>query len=163
MRLKVGHEPTGCPPNGQHRLRRTDLRSVKALPLADHVVDLVLSDNVIDHARDPARFLSECARVLAPGGWFYFTVHVHHWLYGIGGRAYNALHRLGVAPDVPAFPTHTFHFTTSEVDAFALAAGFRVIERWIEPAPTYVRAGRSSDHLKRLLPKNATLRLVLRR
>lgn len=38
------------------------------LPLADRSVDLVVSFETIEHVDDQARFLDECARVLAPGG-----------------------------------------------------------------------------------------------
>ena len=48
------------------------------LPFDDASFDIVLSDNVIDHAEDPQRIVNEMTRVLKPGGVLYFTVHVHH-------------------------------------------------------------------------------------
>jgi SAM-dependent methyltransferase len=44
-----------------------------ALPFADGTFDLVLSHAVIEHVADAARYLKECARVLAPGGALYLS------------------------------------------------------------------------------------------
>jgi SAM-dependent methyltransferase len=38
------------------------------IPLPDDSVDLIVSFETIEHVPDPARFLDECVRVLAPGG-----------------------------------------------------------------------------------------------
>lgn len=37
-------------------------------PVADESVDIVVSDNVLEHVQDPERFFSEMARVTRPGG-----------------------------------------------------------------------------------------------
>jgi SAM-dependent methyltransferase len=37
-------------------------------PVADAVADLCVTDYVLEHVREPAQFLSECHRVLKPGG-----------------------------------------------------------------------------------------------
>jgi SAM-dependent methyltransferase len=42
--------------------------SVEQLPLADDSFDTVVSFETIEHVDDPATFVSECARVLTPGG-----------------------------------------------------------------------------------------------
>jgi SAM-dependent methyltransferase len=44
-----------------------------ALPFRDGTFDLVLSHAVIEHVADAARYLRECARVLAPGGYVYLS------------------------------------------------------------------------------------------
>ncbi len=44
-----------------------------ALPFADGAFDLVLSHAVIEHVADAPRYLRECARVLAPGGFVYLS------------------------------------------------------------------------------------------
>lgn len=64
------------------------------LPFADASFDMLVSINLIEHLRDEKQFLSECARVLRPGGkialttanldfilhdWFYDKTHVHEW------------------------------------------------------------------------------------
>ncbi len=39
------------------------------LPLPDHSVDVIVSDNTFEHVEDPYRFAAEIDRVLVPGGW----------------------------------------------------------------------------------------------
>lgn len=45
------------------------------LPLPDNDVDLVLSTQVLEHVDDPARYLTECYRVLRPGGSLVLSTH----------------------------------------------------------------------------------------
>jgi SAM-dependent methyltransferase len=58
-------------------LGRANLRFVQAdgtsLPFRDGAFNLVLSHAVIEHVADAPRYLSECARVLEPGGWMYLS------------------------------------------------------------------------------------------
>lgn len=52
-----------------------------SLPLTDEAVDVVFSSQVLEHVADPALYLSECARVLRPGGKLLLSTHgimVHH-------------------------------------------------------------------------------------
>lgn len=137
------------------------------LPLGDGVVALVLSDNVLDHAEDPARFLRECRRVLAPDGVLYLAVDVHHPVYGWLGALYNRLFRLGVYRLVPAFPSHPFHFKRSEVTGLVEAAGFEA--RFLagghrQDAPSFSRPGsRPYDRVKRIFFKNSRYEVVAQR
>jgi SAM-dependent methyltransferase len=41
------------------------------LPFADNTFDALISINVLEHVETPILFLSECKRVLRPGGYFY--------------------------------------------------------------------------------------------
>lgn len=134
------------------------------LPLGDAVADLVLSDNVVDHAADPRRFLSECARVMKRGGRLYFTVDTHHRVWRWAAVAYNRLHDLGVRLEVPAFPDHPFHFTRREVEGLFEQAGLRVLWARGEPAPKpRIRKRRPYDMLKHVFFKNARLEIVAER
>jgi SAM-dependent methyltransferase len=81
------------------------------LPFDDASFDIVLSDNVIDHAEDPQRIVDEMARVLKPGGVLYFTVHVHHPIYHLASRIYGAWRALGLPGEVTPFADHTVHLT----------------------------------------------------
>lgn len=49
----------------------TIIASALALPFADGCADLVVLQGVLEHVRDAERTLSECYRVLKPGGLFY--------------------------------------------------------------------------------------------
>ncbi len=42
--------------------------SATSLPLPDRSIDLIVSFETIEHVPEPARFVQECARVLAPSG-----------------------------------------------------------------------------------------------
>src|SRR4051812_3506104 len=57
---------------------RTIAAAGEHLPFADASFDVVLCDNVVDHAEDPPAIVRELARVLAAGGLLFFTVNVHH-------------------------------------------------------------------------------------
>ena len=45
------------------------------VPVADDSVDAVLSTQVLEHVADPALYLSECRRVLRPGGRMLLSTH----------------------------------------------------------------------------------------
>ena len=51
------------------------------LPLADECADTVTSFQVLEHLREPGMFISECRRILRPGGSLFMTVpfmwHIH--------------------------------------------------------------------------------------
>ncbi len=48
---------------------------IEELAAEDRSVDLVLCTQVLEHARDPAAALRECARVLRPGGHLFASTH----------------------------------------------------------------------------------------
>jgi len=74
-----------------------DVRAVaEHLPLADGRADLVLCTQVLEHVADPARAVSEMARVLRPGGiclltthgtWFYHPDPEDYWRWTPAGLA----------------------------------------------------------------------------
>ena len=49
----------------------TTIASALALPFADSLADLVVLQGVLEHVEDAEKTLSECHRVLKPGGLFY--------------------------------------------------------------------------------------------
>lgn len=51
------------------------IRPDGSLPLEDASFDAVLSTQVLEHVSDPALYLSECARVLRPGGRLLLSTH----------------------------------------------------------------------------------------
>src|ERR687885_1871898 len=82
----VGCDPLACEyaalfPAWQRRAQ-TIAAAGERLPFADSSFDVVLCDNVVDHAEGPALIVREIARVLAHGGLLYFTVNFHHAVWG---------------------------------------------------------------------------------
>ncbi|MDQ3712953.1 MAG: methyltransferase domain-containing protein [Acidobacteriota bacterium] len=85
------------------------------LPFSDSSFDVVLSDNVIDHAEKPIAILEEITRVLKPSGLFYFTVNVHHPIYSMASTAHGFWNALGIRYELSPFADHTVHFTESQI------------------------------------------------
>ena len=52
-----------------------EIRPDGTLPVEDASVDAVLSTQVLEHVTDPALYLSECLRVLRPGGRLLLSTH----------------------------------------------------------------------------------------
>ena len=47
----------------------------QSLPLGDETMDAVVSFQVLEHVQDPAHYLSECRRIVRPGGCLVLTTH----------------------------------------------------------------------------------------
>ena len=82
--LKVADQYIGVDwPHGKHDHANVDLFAdlTKELPFHDGVADTVVSFQVLEHLAEPVTFLSECFRILKPGGRLVMTVpfmwHVH--------------------------------------------------------------------------------------
>jgi len=92
----------------------------ESIPFGDAAFDIVISDNVIDHAERPLAILDEIVRVLKPGGLLYFTVNVHHPIYEVVSRAHGLWNAAGLKFELSAFADHTVHFTEARIrDEFA--------------------------------------------
>lgn len=86
--------------------------NLAALPLATASLDVVASLQVIEHLWDQPQFLTECARVLRPGGRLLVTTP----------------NRLTFSPgrETPLNPFHTRELTARELGALLRDAGFTV-------------------------------------
>ena len=63
---------------------RLDVANAEALPFADNAFDVVYGHGVIQYTANPAALLSECHRVLKPGGQAIFMVYNRiSWLNGL--------------------------------------------------------------------------------
>jgi SAM-dependent methyltransferase len=135
------------------------------LPFADESFEIVLSDNVIDHAREPLKIVDEIVRVLKPGGVLYFTVNVHHPIYELASRAHGLWNAAGLKLELSAFADHTVHFTEARIrDAFSRVA-VDVISQSSTVAETrkaqrLAKNRRPHALLKKLFFKNALFELV---
>jgi SAM-dependent methyltransferase len=135
------------------------------LPFEDSSFDVVLSDNVVDHAENPRRIVEEIARVLRPGGLLYFTVNAHHPLYHWAASLHAGWRALAIPFEITPFADHTVHLTLDA--AKALFAGLPLrMERESDAIAETRRAGRTEarrhagDRLKRWFFKNALWEMI---
>jgi SAM-dependent methyltransferase len=165
----VGVDPLACDyaalfPAWQHRAR-TIAAAGERLPFADGSFDVVLCDNVVDHAEDPARIVKELTRVLAPGGLLYFTVNFHHSVYSAAARLHSAWNAAGLRLEVGPFADHTVHLTLAAARSLFAGLPLRVINESgnIDDARRAARLRpprHAGDRLKRLFFKNALYELI---
>lgn len=168
----VGCDPLACDyaalfPAWQGRAQ-TLAAAGERLPFADSSFDVVLCDNVVDHAEGPREIVRELARVLAPGGLLYFTVNFHHPVYSAAARLHAAWNAAGLRFEVGPFADHTVHLTLDAARALFEGLPLRVHEERHNEAEARalvrLRPPRhAGDRLKRLFFKNALYELVAER
>ncbi|MCM3870184.1 MAG: methyltransferase domain-containing protein [Pyrinomonadaceae bacterium] len=137
----------------------------ESLPFADSSFDIVLSDNVVDHAERPATILAEMARVLAPAGLVYFTVNVHHPFYALASSLHNLWRMLGISYEIAPFADHTVHLTIDRARRLFEGLPLKVLRErvYLEEAKEMIRrapARHAGDRLKRVFFKNALFEVV---
>jgi SAM-dependent methyltransferase len=137
----------------------------EALPFPDHSFDVVLCDNVVDHAESPAQIVSELVRVLAPAGVLYFTVNVHHPIYSLASEIHGIWQRFGVPYEVGPFADHTVHLTVPGARELFARQPLRMVKETtdLEAAKTraqQTRARHAGDRLKRVFFKNAVYEVI---
>jgi SAM-dependent methyltransferase len=140
----------------------------ESLPFADGSFDVVLCDNVVDHAESPKRIVSELARILAPGGLLYFTVNVHHRVYAVAARVHASWRAVGIPFEVGPFADHTTHLTLEAAEDLFQHLPLQILSAKSNVDQTRARARKqpprhASDRLKRLFFKNALYEVVARR
>jgi SAM-dependent methyltransferase len=114
------------------------LGNLAALPVGSAQADTVAALQVIEHVWDHRQFVTECARILRPGGLLMLTTP----------------NRLTFSPglDRPANPFHTHEFTALELSALVGDAGLAVVAvpglqagpRMVELDNEYAARGRRS-------------------
>jgi len=140
----------------------------ESLPFADQSFDVVLCDNVVDHAESPRQIAAELTRILVPGGLLYFTVNIHHQLYAIAAGLHSGWRAAGVPYEIGPFADHTTHLTLN-----AAANLFQDLPLEILSATSNIDEARArsrkqparhmGDRLKRVFFKNALYEMVARR
>ena len=134
------------------------------LPFADESFEIVLSDNVIDHAENPVGIIEEFARVIKPAGLLYFTVNVHHLVYQIASNLHGFWNGLGIKYEISPFADHTIHFTESRVLEVFKRLPFKIVEQnsTVETRKKNPPAHLSGleGRLKKVFFKNALLEIV---
>ena len=137
----------------------------ESLPFPDHSFDVVLCDNVVDHAESPAKIVSEIVRVLAPTGLLYFTVNVHHPIYSLASGIHGIWQRFGVRYEVGPFADHTFHLTVPRARDLFARQPLRIVKETTDLDVAKARAQRprarhAGDRLKRVFFKNAVYEVI---
>lgn len=138
---------------------RTVAAPGEKLPFPDGSFDVVLCDNVVDHAESPRRILEEIARVLAPGGLLYFEVNVHHPFYHAAASVHAGWRALGLPFEITPFADHTVHLTIDAARVLFRGLPLRImaemddIDEVKSQPPSATR--HAGDRLKRLFFKNA--------
>jgi SAM-dependent methyltransferase len=138
------------------------------LPFADGSFDLVLSDNVIDHAERPFTIIDEIVRVLRPGGLLYFTVNIHHPVYAVASHVHSAWNAVGLHLELSAFADHTVHLTETRINSAFERQPIDIIERSSTIARTKAAYRRATPVdadtlLKKLFFKNAVFELIAKK
>jgi SAM-dependent methyltransferase len=140
----------------------------ESLPFADRSFDLVLCDNVVDHAESPRRIVCELSRILIPGGLLYFTVNIHHQLYAIAAGVHSSWRAAGVPYEVGPFADHTTHLTINTAASLFDDLPLRILSAKSNIDEAVARARKQparhmGDRLKRVFFKNALYEVVARR
>jgi SAM-dependent methyltransferase len=140
----------------------------ESLPFADASFDVVLCDNVVDHAESPKQIVSELARILVPGGLLYFTVNVHHRVYAVAAGVHASWRALGVPLEVGPFADHTTHLTLETAEDLFQNLPLQILSAKSNIDEARARARKqpprhAGDRLKRLFFKNALYEVVGRR
>jgi SAM-dependent methyltransferase len=110
MLLRAACDPGGSDHGGCARWVRLE-PGWRSLPFASAAFDVVVAASVLEYVAEPAALLSECARVLRPGGVVLYTVpdlrHPVRWAEWLAQR----LARVMGAPsgDGRRSPSHEYH------------------------------------------------------
>lgn len=135
------------------------------LPFSDESFDVVLSDNVIDHAEHPLQIVAELVRVLRPGGLLYFTVNIHHPIYDLASRAHGAWNALGLKFELSPFADHTVHFTEDRMRRVFARLPLKIFEqnstvKATRAAYRQIKRPSAEQRLKQMFFKNALFELI---
>lgn len=150
-------------PAWQHRAA-TMAAFGEQLPFDDARFDVVLCDNVVDHAANPRRIIEEIARVLRAGGMLYFTVNVHHPIYHWAATVHAAWRAIGIPFEITPFADHTVHLTPAAARKLFAGLPFKRlaegdnVRKVKQHGPGQVR--HLGDRLKHLFYKNARYELI---
>jgi len=140
----------------------------ESLPFRDRSFDVVLCDNVVDHAESPSRIVRELVRILTPGGLLYFTVNIHHPLYRVAADVHSSWRAIGVPYEIGPFADHTTHLTLASASELFRNLPVQMLSEKSNIDEARARARKQpprhfGDRLKRVFFKNALYEVVARR
>ena len=140
----------------------------ESLPFPDRSFDVVLCDNVVDHAESPAKIVRELTRILVPGGLMYFTVNVHHRVYAVAAGVHSSWRAVGVPYEIGPFADHTTHLTLEAAKGLFQNLPLEILSAKSNVDEARARARKLpprhvGDRLKRVFFKNALYEVIARR
>ena len=138
------------------------------LPFGNDTFEVVLCDNVIDHAESPGQIVTELARILAPGGLLYFTVNIHHPIYAVASHAHGAWNALGIHYEIGPFADHTTHLRQSNARRLFDELPLRILAEHsnIDDAKAFAKRSKRrhvADFGKQIFFKNALYSVIAER
>lgn len=150
------------------RCAQTIAAAGESLPFRDKSFDVVLCDNVVDHAESPSKIVSELARILAPNGLLYFTVNIHHPVYAIAAGVHSSWRAVGVPYEVGPFADHTTHLTLDAAEKLFENLPLQILSAKNNVDEARARARKQpprhvGDRMKRVFFKNALYEVIARR
>ncbi len=151
-----------------HGRARTVTAYGEELPFADASFDVVLCDNVVDHAENPRRVLEEIVRVLAPGALLFFEVNVHHPVYHAAATLHAGWRALGIPFEITPFADHTVHLTPTAAQRLFEGLPLELVEQRntvedVKRAADATPIRHPGDRVKRWFYKNAAYEVIARR
>lgn len=169
---RVGVDPlavdySGLFPRWQRRAQ-TIAAVGESLPFRDESFDVVICDNVVDHAESPSQIVRELVRILAPGGLLYFTVNIHHSLYSVAAGVHSSWRAIGLPYEIGPFADHTTHLTLASATQLFHGLPVEILSEKSNIDEARARARKQparhlGDRLKRVFFKNALYEVVARR
>lgn len=140
----------------------------ESLPFANSSFEVVICDNVVDHAESPAQIVRELVRILAPGGILYFTVNVHHPVYAVAAGMHAGWRAVGVPYEIGPFADHTIHLTLPAAEDLFRDMPLEMLSAKSNIDEAKARARKQpprhvGDRLKRVFFKNALYEVIARR
>ena len=168
---RVGVDPLAVDYGGLfpwQRRAQTVAAAGESLPFLDQSFDVVICDNVVDHAESPAQIVKELVRILAPGGLLYFTVNIHHPLYSVAAGMHSSWRAIGVPYEIGPFADHTTHLTLTSATRLFHNLPVEILSEKSNVDEARARAQKLparhvGDRLKRVFYKNALYEVVARR
>ena len=133
--LRIGVEPLAvglntagfCQPLGCHSNPNLAAAVGEHTPIASETVGAVICFNMLDHIMAPEVALSECWRILRPGGLLFFNVNVIR-------RWFKVTRPILARIDKP----HPYHWTLDEVIKMLKSVGFGVLYRNCQSRNSYI-------------------------
>ena len=83
--------------------------AAESIPLGDDSVDLITSNNGINNVADIDKTLSECWRILKPGGQFVLTMNLDQSMFEFYGQMEAVLEEMGMVQEIEKMYDHIAH------------------------------------------------------